>query len=159
MVFLAINNFFLCVFKNTNKKNSCVFIVSIAELKPKHNKKNVWGVFFGGPKWYFLKVKFQICMSTFVLYCKMKQLYANFHKKIIIFGPSGIFWKWKLWNACAGGHGTCTRQKFGFGLLKLYLTFGKCVFCRIKKIKKNHSTLLYNVHCTVHHLNYRIGWF
>ena len=45
-----------------------------AESKPKH-KDNFLGGFssktkkelFGGPKWYFFKVKFQICNSVFVL--------------------------------------------------------------------------------------------
>ena len=36
--------------------------------------------FFEGPKWYFLKVKLQICFSEFGLYCKRK-LHANFHTK------------------------------------------------------------------------------
>ena len=50
-----------------------------------------------------MKLKFQICISAFVLYCKRK-LHTNFHKKIFIFKPPGIFWKWKLWRACAGAH-------------------------------------------------------
>ena len=43
----------------------------------------------------------------------------NFTKKILIFRPPGIFWKWKLWHAFDGAS-----QKFLFGLWKLYLTFG-----------------------------------
>ena len=72
---MMVNNFFLCVFKNTNQKNICAFIVYKAESKPKHEDKFISGgflkklkmLFFSGPKWYFLKVKFQICISAFVL--------------------------------------------------------------------------------------------
>ena len=46
--------------------------------------------YFGDPKWYFSKVKFTICISAFVLYCK-KKLHANFHKKMLIFGPLEYF--------------------------------------------------------------------
>ena len=67
--------------------------------------------FFGGPKWYFLKVKFQICISAFVLLCKRKH-HANFHKKILIFGSPGIFWKWKLWRACAGARAKILESDF-----------------------------------------------
>ena len=65
---------FLCVFKNTDQKNIYASIVLKAESKPKH-EENFFGVFFlsktknalfGCPKWYFLKVKFQICISAFV---------------------------------------------------------------------------------------------
>ena len=57
---------FLCVLKNTNQKNICASIVFKAESKPKHEEKFFLGGFlqkqkthfFGGPKWYFLKVKF-----------------------------------------------------------------------------------------------------
>ena len=98
----------MCVFKNTDKNNICASIVFKAESKPKQ-KKFFFAVgflqkpkthFCGGPKWYFLKVKFQICISGVVLYCK-RTLHANVHKKILIFGPPGIFGKWKLWRACA----------------------------------------------------------
>ena len=70
---------------------------------------------FGGPKWYFLKFKFQICISAFVLLCTRKLL-ANFHQKILIFGPPEKLLKMKTLRA---------RRKFGFGLLqvKSYLTF------------------------------------
>ena len=75
MAFLTVNNFFLCVFKNTDQKNISVYIVFKAESKPKHKEKNFGGSFlqilkshfFGGPKRYFLKVKFNICISAFVL--------------------------------------------------------------------------------------------
>ena len=75
IVFLMVNNFFLCVFKNTDQKNICASIVFKAESKPKHEEKPFLGGFlqkpkthfYGGPKWYFLKVKFHICISAFVL--------------------------------------------------------------------------------------------
>ena len=85
MAFLAINNFFWCVFKNTEQNNNCVFIVFKAESEPKHKEK-----FFGGKNKIVLKLKFKICISAFVLYCKRK-LCTNFHKKILIFKPPGIF--------------------------------------------------------------------
>ena len=44
MAFLMVNNFFLCVLKNTEQKNIRASIVSKAESKPKHEEK----VFFGG---------------------------------------------------------------------------------------------------------------
>ena len=106
-------------------------------------KKNFWGVFlqkpktrfFGGENKIVLKLKFKICISAFVLYCKRK-LYANFQKKILIFKPPGIFWKWKLWRACAVARRA--RRNFGFGLLKSCLTFGYLP-CSVR-LKKN-STL------------------
>ena len=49
--------------------------------------------FFGGPKWYFFKIKFQ-SIFAFVLH-------ADFHKKILIFWPPGIFWKLKNFDARA----------------------------------------------------------
>ena len=53
MGFLAVNNFFWCVFKNTKQNNNCVFIVFKAESKPKHEKKNFLGVFRQKPKTRF----------------------------------------------------------------------------------------------------------
>ena len=46
--------------------------------------------FFGGENKIVLKLKFKICISAFVLYCKRK-LYTYFQKKILIFKPPGIF--------------------------------------------------------------------
>ena len=40
MAFLTINNFLLCVFKNTDKKNICASIVFKVESKPKHEENN-----------------------------------------------------------------------------------------------------------------------
>ena len=126
MAFLVVNNFFWCVFKNTEQNNNCVFIVFKAESEPKHEEKFFLGVFlqkpktrfFGGENKIVLKLKFKICISAFVLYCKRK-LCTNF-QKILIFKPPGIFWKWKCWRACAGA---C--RNFRFRLLKTCLTFGK----------------------------------
>ena len=42
--------------------------------------------FFGGKNKLVLKLKFQICISAFVLYSKRK-----FHKKILIFKPLEFF--------------------------------------------------------------------
>ena len=52
--------------------------------------KNQKRAFFGGKNKIVLKLKFQICISAFVLYCKRK-LHNNFHKKILIFKTPGIF--------------------------------------------------------------------
>ena len=90
MAFLVVNNFFWCVFKNTEQNNDCVFIVFKAESEPKPEKQFFLGVFllkpkmcfFGGENKIVLKLKFQICISAFVLYCKRK-LHTNFHKKNI----------------------------------------------------------------------------
>ena len=39
MAFLAVNNFFWCIFKNTEQNNNCVFIVFKAESEPKCEEK------------------------------------------------------------------------------------------------------------------------
>ena len=91
MAFLAANNFFLVRFQKYRTNNNCVFIET-------PRKKKISGVFlqkpktrfFGGKNKVVLKLKFQICISAFVLYCK-RNLHTNFHKKILIFKPSGIF--------------------------------------------------------------------
>ena len=91
MAFLAVNNFFWCVFKNTEQNDNCVFIVFNAESEPKHKEHIFLGVFLQkaktscveGKNKIVLKLKFQICISAFVLYCKRK-LYTNFKKNIDI---------------------------------------------------------------------------
>ena len=96
--FWRLITFFWCVFKNIEPNNNCVFIVFKAESKPKHEKKKFLGLFlqkpktrfFGGENKIVLKLKFKICISAFVLYCKRK-LHTNFQKKILIFKPPGIF--------------------------------------------------------------------
>ena len=98
MAFLTANSFFLVRFKNTDQKDICASIVFKAESKPKHKEKKNWGVFFKNQKHAFLglqnssfkKFKFRICFSAFVLLSKRK-LHADFHKKILIFRPPGIF--------------------------------------------------------------------
>ena len=88
MAFLVVNNFFLCVFKNTEQNNICVFIVFKAESEPKHEEIFYLGVFlqkpktpfFGGKNKIVLKLKFQICISVFVLFCK-RNFCINFHIK------------------------------------------------------------------------------
>ena len=70
MVFLAVNNFFWCIFKNTEQNNICnicVFIVFKTESEPKHEeKKNISSgfssktkrCFYGGKNKIVLKLKF-----------------------------------------------------------------------------------------------------
>ena len=65
-------------------------------------------------------------------------------QKIVIFGPPGIFWKWKLWCMCDGAR--CARQNFGFGLLKSYLTFGYLT-CSDRSKKIPHSSLMGRCYC------------
>ena len=74
-----------------------MFIAFKAESEPKHEDKFLLGVFLQKPKTRFfrgknklvLKLKFQIGISAFVLYCKRKL--RNLNKKILIFRPPGIF--------------------------------------------------------------------
>ena len=42
--FFAVNNFFWCVFKNTEQNNNCVFIVFKAESEPKHKENFGFGL-------------------------------------------------------------------------------------------------------------------
>ena len=95
---------FLFVFKNTDKKNICVSIIIKAESKPKPKEIFCLEVFFKNQKPTFFGVQ----NGTF--YCQISNLYfcvcslmyskrklrANFYKEILIFGPPGIFSKWKL---------------------------------------------------------------
>ena len=94
IAFLVVYNFFFGAFSKTpNPKNNCVFIVfNKAESEAKHEENFFLGVFlqkpkicfFGGENKIVLKLKFKICISAFVLYCKRK-LYTNFLKIILIF--------------------------------------------------------------------------
>ena len=45
MACLTVNNFFLCVIKNTNPKNFCVSSVFKAESEPKYEEKHFLGGF------------------------------------------------------------------------------------------------------------------
>ena len=54
MAFMAVNNFFGWVFKNTEQNNNCVFIVYKAESEPKHEDNFFSGVFFKNQKCDFL---------------------------------------------------------------------------------------------------------
>ena len=133
------------VFKNTNQKNICASIVFKAKSKPKH-EENVFGGFlqkpkthfFGGPKWYFLKVKFQICTSAFVLYCKRK-LHANFHKKYKYLSPLEF-----LENENFDVHELVLAKKFWnltSKIIRVPDLWLLDLFCPIKKISTLHSTL------------------
>ena len=58
MAFMAVNNFFGWVFKNTEQNNNCVFIVYKAESEPKHKGKHFFVcVFFKNQKRVFSGVK------------------------------------------------------------------------------------------------------
>ena len=87
-VFLTIPNkitivclMFLKLNQSQNTKEH--FFLGVFLQKPKMR-------FFGGKNKIVLKLKFQIRISAFVLYCKRK-LRTNFHQKILIFKPPGIF--------------------------------------------------------------------
>ena len=53
MAFLTVNNFFLCVFKNTDQKDFSESIVFKAESKPKHEEKFFWEGFLQNQKHTF----------------------------------------------------------------------------------------------------------
>ena len=55
MVFLTVNNFCLCVFKNSDQKNICASFVFKAKSKLKHEEKKIWGGFLQKPKTHFFK--------------------------------------------------------------------------------------------------------
>ena len=104
--------------QNTKKK----FFLGVFLQKPKTR-------FFGGENKIVLKLKFQIRISAFVLYCKRK-LRTNFHQKILIFEPPGIFWKWKLWRM----HCTLHAPKFWIWTSKIMHDLWLVdLFCLIKK--------------------------
>ena len=75
-----------------------MFIVFKAESEPKHQETFFLGGFLQKPKTRFFggknkkvnKLKFQICIFAFVLYCKRKP-HDNFHQKLLIFEAPGIF--------------------------------------------------------------------
>ena len=85
-----------------------------------------------------MKLKFKICISAFVLFCKRKP-YTNFHQKYWYLSPLEFFWKWKLWPTCTGIR---SRRNFGFGLLKSCLTLGYLT-CSVRSKKIPHSTLIF----------------
>ena len=94
--FLAVNNFF-CAFLKILNKITIVCLLFLKLNQSRNTKKTFFlGVFlqkpktrfFGGKNKIVLIIKFQIRISAFVLYC----IYCtNFHKKIFIFKPPGIF--------------------------------------------------------------------
>ena len=92
MAFLAVNNFFWCVLKNTEQNNNRVFIVFKAESELKHKENFFLGVFlqkpklrfFGGKNKIVLKLRCQICISAFVFYCTKEASYQFSQKNIII---------------------------------------------------------------------------
>ena len=113
---------FLCVFKNTDQKKICASIVFKTESKLKHEEKFLFVSFlqkpkthfFGGPKWSFLKVKFQIVLLHLLFNVKGSFM-PIFTKKYNFFGPLEFFENEKF--------DVRARQKFGFAFLKSYLTF------------------------------------
>ena len=74
MAFLTVNNFFLCIFKNTDQKNICVSIVLKGESKPKHKEK-----FCGG---FSLKTKNALFWGS-----KMVILKSQISKNFKIWAP------------------------------------------------------------------------
>ena len=97
MEFLTVNNFF-CVFKNNDQKNICAYIVIKAKSKPKHEEKHFLRVFFKNQKLFFsgvlngtfLKSNFIFVFLRFFFNVKGSSM-PIFIKKILIFGPPGIF--------------------------------------------------------------------
>ena len=96
MAFVMANSFFSAFTKIPTKRT---FVrLFFFKLNQSQNIKNIflWFFFknqkraFWGSKIVVYKLKFQICFSAFVLLCKRKH-HANFHKKILMFRPPGIF--------------------------------------------------------------------
>ena len=78
--------------------------------------------FFVGPKWQFLKLKFQICF----FFKLKKEASCQFSQKMLIFRPTGIFRKLKLCRSCA--------QKLWIWTKIMCDLWLSAVFCQIKKI-------------------------
>ena len=98
----------MCVFKNTDQKNIWASILFKAESKPKHKEKKCLVFFFKNQKRTYLGVQngtFKKSIFIFVflrLFFNVKERFMPiFIKQIFIFGPPGIFWKWKLWRTHA----------------------------------------------------------
>ena len=100
MAILAVITFF-CAFSKIPTKRTFVCLLFLKLNQSRNSKKVLFFLgggflqkpkthFFWGPKWYFLKFKFQICISAFVLYCKRK-LHANFQKKNLYLTPWNFF--------------------------------------------------------------------
>ena len=97
MAFLAVNKFFWCILKNAKQNNFCLFIV--LKLNQSRNmKKKIGGeVFLQKPKLRLFegknkivfKLKFQICIFTFVFILK-KEAACQISQKIFIFEPPVI---------------------------------------------------------------------
>ena len=145
MPFLTINNFF-CGFSKIPTKRTFVRLLFLKQNQSRNKKKIFfWGFlqkpkthFFGGPKWYFLKVKFQICTSAFVLYCKRK-LHANFHKKYKYLSPLEF-----LENENFDVHELVLATKFWNSTSKIIRVpdlWLLDLFCPIKKISTLHPTV------------------
>ena len=67
-------HYLFCEFSKILTKRKVVHLLFLKLNQSRNTKKNLFGGFlqkpkmhfFGGPKWYFLKVKFKICISAFV---------------------------------------------------------------------------------------------
>ena len=101
---------FFCVFKNTNDKSICASLVFLAESRPKHDETIFWGVFYKNQKRTFSGVQngtFKKTSFKVVFLCLFFNVKGSsmpiFIKKILIFGPPGICWKWKLWRTLEFG--------------------------------------------------------
>ena len=90
---------FFCAFSKIPNKITIVCLLFL-KLNQSQNikKKFCLGVFLQKPKSHFfggqnkivLKLKFQICISAFVLYCKRK-IHTNLHKKYWYLSPLEFF--------------------------------------------------------------------
>ena len=109
MAFLTVHNFFCAISKMPTKKHLLVhYFLKLNQswnMKNKflgggflqNQKRTFWGVQNGTCK----KSNFKFIFLRLFFYVKGSFL-PIFTKKILIFGPSGIFLKWKLWRVCDG---------------------------------------------------------
>ena len=96
-------NSFFSAFSKIPTKRTFVRLLFLKLNQSQNTTKNFFGgcfslktknALFGGSKIVVFKTQISNCFSEFVLLCKRK-LHADFHKKIIIFRPPGIFLKMK----------------------------------------------------------------
>ena len=100
MVFLTVNNFFFA-FSKIPTKRTFVCLLFLKLNQSRNTKKIVLGVFFNNQKRTFSGVQngtFKNSNFKFVflrLFFNVKGSVMPMFNKILIFGPPGIFWKWK----------------------------------------------------------------
>ena len=108
MAFLTVNNFF-CAFSKIPTKRTFVRLLFL-KLNQSQNTETIffgWGffkhqkrTFSGVQNGTFKKSNFKFLFLPLFFNVQYKDLHANFHKKILIFGPTGIFFN-ENFDLCA----------------------------------------------------------